>query len=362
MAKLLKITSTNSQLVFQIRNNNTKQVFFANTSQHTSFEPVETKKTNTQVDLKYNKDSLYVEKNDNYRIFYNMYDSKDPMYKSSIYKKGKTQRTNTTNDFYDVINHKLSCDLINTIQIDNIIYALEPRNEYGRYNLSCDILNYLSADNNQLLPRVDKIKTIIYNYDDKTKQLDIKNELTSIKYNTIYEINGSIYNDYESGNIIANTFKGKNQFDSTYNMKHDDEYILKNAREYIDIDKCGNQIYLKYYDNICCYKNDLTECYNSDKNTKCQNIEVIHQINRFDKLDNHKTNLYSIAIQTDILDQIKQKITKIDNDELTLPKQNILINILINNLILEIKNSIKNIIKNIQPAHTQLLDVYVNGI
>ncbi len=355
MAKLLKITSTNSQLVFQIRNNNTKQVFFANTSQHTSFEPVETNKLSTQVDLKYNKDSLYIKNDANYRIFYNMYDSKDPMYKSSMYKKGKTQRNNTTNDFYDVINHKLSSDLINTIQVDNIIYALEPKNEYGRYNLSCDILNYLSTDNKQLLPPIDKIKTVIYKYDD-TKSLNIKNELTTIKYNTIYEINGSIYNDYESGNIIANTFKGKNQFDSTYNMKHDNEYILKNAREYIDIDKCGNQIYLKYYDNIS-YNSETDET-QTTKSINYQNIEIIRQINRFDKLDNHKTNLYSIAIQTDILDQIKQKITMFNNNPLTLPEQNILIN----NLIFEIKNSIKNIIKNIQPAHAQLLDVYVNGI
>jgi hypothetical protein len=33
-------------------------------------------------------------------------------------------------------------------------------------------------------------------------------------------------------------------------MTHDNTRILYDAREYIDIDKCGNQIYLKYYDNI----------------------------------------------------------------------------------------------------------------
>ena len=44
-------------------------------------------------------------------------------------------------------NSTLSNDLINTIQADNIIYALEPKNKYGRINLSCDIYSQLSIDN-----------------------------------------------------------------------------------------------------------------------------------------------------------------------------------------------------------------------
>ena len=38
----------------------------------------------------------------------------------------------------------------------------------------------------------------------------VKRKFTDIKYNMLYEINGSIYNDYEGGSIAANTFKAKN--------------------------------------------------------------------------------------------------------------------------------------------------------
>jgi hypothetical protein len=44
-----------------------------------------------------------------------MYDSKDPFFKSSFYKKSKHEQTNTTYDFQDVINHKLSSDILNTV-------------------------------------------------------------------------------------------------------------------------------------------------------------------------------------------------------------------------------------------------------
>lgn len=72
---------------------------------------------------------------------------------------------------------------------------------------------------------------------------------TDIKYNMLYEINGSMYNDFESGNIAASTFKAKNHLDCTYSMQHDGQYKLKDAREYVEVDKCNDLVYLKYYDN-----------------------------------------------------------------------------------------------------------------
>ena len=57
-----------------------------------------------------------------------MYDSMQPYYKSAIYKKGKSLRDGTTYDFQDVTNHKLSSSLLDICHVDNIMYAIEPKN------------------------------------------------------------------------------------------------------------------------------------------------------------------------------------------------------------------------------------------
>lgn len=351
-------------MIFQVKDNNeNKKMFFTDSSYTNSFEPVDNLKDNTNNVSKYNKNSLYTQIGDTYKVYYNMYDSKTPFYKSAIYKKGKSQRNNTTYDFQDTTNHKLEHDLINAVQVENIIYAIEPKNSAGRYDLSCDIWSWISVDHNYVLPPLNKIDTTIYDFDYIAHRLNsnlsidanlaIKTNLNNIHYNMIYEINGNIYNDYESGNIAANTFKGKNQFDCTYDMSHNEQYILKNTREYVDIDKCCNQVYLKYYDNIN-YANSSsnpTESATNNYGFKYQNIEIIKSINRYKNLNGHKSNLYSVSINTDILDNIRT------NSVLTYDQTNALIN----NVILELKNYVKTIVETMQPAHTQLFNIYING-
>lgn len=362
--KLLKLTTSKTQTIFQVKvKENDVRMFFTNTEQSDKFEPAESYLQQTWTPTKYNKNSLYtMSDNGTCKVYYNMYDSSTPFYKSAIYKKGKSLRNGTTYDFQDITNHQMSADLINAVQVDNITYAIEPKTPYGRYDLSCDIWSWISVDHTYALPPLKNIETIVYNGQYIKQQLSndlsidsdkaVKDKYKQIQYNMIYEINGNIYNDYESGNIATNTFKGKNQFDSLYNMNHDNNNILSNARDYIGIDKCCNQVYLKYYDNV--YYDNSQIIHESDNGNrfgfKYQNIEIIKSINRFESFNGHKANLYSIAINTDIIEEIRHK--NYGNKDLEC---------LVKNITSEIKNCVRAIAETIQPAHTQLYKVYVNG-
>ena len=131
-------------------------------------------------------------------------------------------RDGTTYDFQDVTNHKLSSELLDICHIDNIMYAVEPKNEYGRYDLSCDVWSWLSVNHGYAALPLKNIDTVIYDVKALEEALTteanlnlcadalVKAELSNIRYNMLYEINGNIYNDYEGGSIAANTFKAKN--------------------------------------------------------------------------------------------------------------------------------------------------------
>ena len=130
-------------------------------------------------------------------------------------------------------------------------------------------------------------------------------QLENIEYNMVFEIPGNIYNDYSSGNIAANSYKGKNAFDSAYDMSHSDKNVLEHAREYKHIGNCGNQVYLTYSDNIS-YADKSSSPTSSDGlyGTDFDKVEMLGNINRFANLNGHKSNLYSIVINTDLFNGI----------------------------------------------------------
>ena len=286
-------------------------------------------------------------------LVHNMYNSKDVFWKSAIYKTSKTARTDTTFDFQDIFQHNLSSHLTNAIEVDNTIYILGQKSDLGHMKISSDILTYISCDNGMVIPDADKIQTVIYNkqYIEDCLDKDISpdpvsailSSVDSIQYNTIYEIPGQVQNDYQSSNIAANTFKTKNQYDSTYNMSHDKNTFLSNARDYVGIGKCGNQVYLKYYDCMSYDKDtQLPESSQSGKNNFThQHVEMLGAVNRFANAAGHNTNLYSIAVKTDLLDNLKGNALK--------------------TMQYEMQNAIRSIAEALTPAHTQLFKVYVNG-
>lgn len=167
--KLVKLVSTSSMDIFQVRKQAADETsyvvtYIADIEKSRKFEPVERLKNSSTVTCKYNKNSLYVptykevttkDKDgkdvtekvlDSCKVYYNMYSSKQPFYKSATYKVPASQRTNTTYDFQDVTNHKLSSEIASVTQVNDTMYALEPMCNAGRYDLSCDVWSWISAD------------------------------------------------------------------------------------------------------------------------------------------------------------------------------------------------------------------------
>lgn len=377
--KLVRLITSNTQNIFQVKTDNKLKTYFAGHDQNDIFD---SKK-------QYNKNAL---KDKNGKIYYNMFDTEDAYFKSFIYRKSMSERNGTGSDFQNITNHKLSeanTQIINVINANNFIYMLESKTEKGHYDGLHLNKNWYDAEdiydwkmqygeNSNYQLELNDISTTIYNYNYISSCISSKRDIpqeidpekaklstfTNIKYNTFYEINGNIYNDYESGNLAANTYKAKNQFDYCYNMSHGKcandtaNDILCFARNYIEIDKCNNQVYLKYTTNQ--HYSSLT----SEGKTEVgdpkympgltlggQQIEVIKSINRYENDDNHKSNMYSININTNLIESIEKfNSEKITNDK---------ISVITNNIKNEIYNNVRNLAERIQPAHTQLLKVKI---
>ena len=288
-------------------------------------------------------------------IIHNIYNSVQPFYKSAVYKIGKTQRTGMTYDFQNIFATKLSSQLYSPIQLQNSIYMLQSATPYGHYDIDEDIYSHLSSDNGLTLPLENRIKTCIYDKAYLKHQLDSNKPIDGSKatlstfdkicYNMIYEIPIDIYNDYYSSNIAANTIKTKNQYNSEYDMAHDADHVLLNARNYTSIDNCGQQVYLKY-DSAIDYDNSQNN-ETSQKKTfdiTLESIEMIRGINRYLNSTSHKSHVYSVVVNTDLLNGLTEQ-----------PKMK-------DNLKYEIQNCVRQIVTSLAPAQTQLLNVVINDI
>lgn len=350
--ELLYIRSTDKNKYVCLKINNRQQLFILNQE---AINDSEFDKLKNQ-----NKTAFKC----NNELIHNMYDSQDMFYKSAIYDKSKSIRDGTTYDFKNVFSHNLSTSLTSIIQVNNILYTYEKISQYGHIEISVDSYSYLAEKDNGSVKLPNKIiETYTYNIDVISDLIDysidsehnekpesgteIKDTLRGIEYNTLFEIPGTIQNDYDSGNIAANSFKGKNHLNSLFDMDHDEQFILKNAREYIGLGKCNNQIFLKYYDNIN-YSlgiNNTIELMKSNQsnNSTIPQIETFAYISRYANLNGHKSNLYSLRINSQILD--KNNIN-IKNEILEKIKNNI-------------KVQVRAIVEKIQPAHAQLFNIYL---
>lgn len=317
-------------------------------------------------------------------IIHNMYNTKDMFYKSAIYDKGKSERNDTTYDFKNIFLHNLSQPYKDVIQVQNTLYAIADFSEYGHINIDEDSYQFLAQDNNNIALPYEKIQTYLYNKDvvsglvnktlDNTEQTRLSAlsvSMLGINYDSMLEIPGSIYNEHDSGNIAANTFKGKNQYNSLFNMAHSQVTGLGNvnlscARQYIKIDNCNNQIYFKYYDNKCythkSYNENarpkqvtLTANINNNQtysiNQCYQNIESIDYISRYANQYGHKSNLYSVVVKTDIFNEDLNTAWGNMDPEDKAKTQSMLKN--------NITNFVKTVTKRLMPAHTQLFSATV---
>lgn len=294
-------------------------------------------KTNDIIDLNYNKGCLFKQIDNNISIYQGLYNAKDFFYKTVGYK-------------HNTFDHKLKENNIsNIIQINNYIYALKDSTKRGVSMLNNDIYTLLSANDCQATIdesiistytfNIDSIRNIIQNKlsytDNDYLNIDATSPNYNLQYNQILETPGNRPVDYDSGYYPANIFKCKNNYDNLYNENYniDNDNTIP-GRQYISIDKCNNQIYLKYK--------------NSGEQT--ENVETIVGLNRYETLDPHKTNMYNIDIacekifnNADLNDDTKEYKKILD-----LFKQ-------------EIKNCVAEICKKIAPADTQLINVNVQN-
>lgn len=286
-------------------------------------------------------------------MLYNMYSINDLFLKSALYCKGKGNRTSTTYDFYPITNHKLSSQLTGMVQIEGTYYGLGDFTVEGKYKINDDIYSFLSLDNGYSeYPPTNAIETVIYDRKYINRQLDaglsvdpdraILKSLSNICYNQLFEMPGNLFNDYQSTNMAANTFKTKNQYSSMYTMEHDENNVLVNARQYVAVDCCNNQLYLKYYDRVN-YKTSRSAPEYERRLNKFdftyQHVEGIYSLNRLYNSEKHKSNLYSIAVRTNILRDMSAKLSA--------------------NIVAEIQNTARLLAEKLMPAHTQLFNVYV---
>ena len=293
-------------------------------------------KTPDANDINYNKGCLFKQNGSTKNIYQGLYNAKDFFYKTVGYK-------------HNTFDHKLNENNIsNIIQTNNFIYAIKDSTTRGVTILSDDIYTTLSANDgisaieesiiSTYTFNIDSISNIIQNKlsynDNDCVNIDDYSPNYNLKYNQLLETPGNRPVDYDSGYYPANIFKCKNNYDNLYNENYTIAGSNTNpGRQYISIDKCNNQIYLKYKNN----------------GEQIENIETIAGLNRYETLDPHKTNMYNIDIAC-------EKIfnnTVLNNNEgykkiLDLFKQ-------------EIKNCVAEICKKIAPVDTQLINVNVQN-
>ena len=212
--------------------------------------------------------------------------------------------------------------------------------------------------------------------------------LSGVSHNYMSEIDcedNTLYFDFDSGKILANTGNMKNMYDPRWdcNTSYTRNYFspsktrlsdigIKNTREYKCIGNNQNTLWASYnfyhsynypgtklvdstspadlngfYSNVipvCTYEDTTLDEYALSA-LEYENIEQIIGFNRlaFNKL--HKSNLFSIAIRNSNLN------TALSGD----------LAVSGNNIRQSINNIVRSMITKITPAHTQLFDVYWTG-
>lgn len=200
-----------------------------------------------------------------------------------------------------------------------------------------------------------------------------KANLSGVNYNYIAAIpldgNTSLTTDYEMGNVYGYFYTTKNMYNSTYSMDMSSMMKLGNCRQYLQIEKCANVPYLKYYDNMDYLRDkpvdlELTsrtvtdvKYYTKDRNkVPYQKIETFCPIT-YNSQTLHKPTMFSVKLNSTGLDPANDQYAKLEASE-EVADEVIKIR---NNIRQDITNTIREIAKNVCPAHTQLFDVFFEG-
>lgn len=315
-------------------------------------------------------------------IIHNLYDIKDLAVKTN----------SRQHECADLYGPTIQNQLLGIVQYGNYTYGLTEATDKTMNYARSSIQNDKDAtsvegivDNSYYMQiSADDLYTYLYREPSKATSDMQKNyipacNLANLSCNYIFELqNNDTFNDFEVGDIYGDAFPGKYAYNATYSMQliKDNEYVsaanelninkylneqgypkqaLVNCRRYVGIDKCGDTVFLKYYDDIWYNKAqeqngnlsvvNNTHIKQTNENfqfTKYQKIETIKSINRFVPNTLHKTNMFSISIEDTGLssDSINSKLKQLKEM-----------------MMQDIRNNIKMVVDKVCPAHTQLLNI-----
>ena len=351
-------------------------------------------------------------------IIYNMYPLDDFWYHQQAARRHKYpyetkydyqhiyKQPSNSDDAETAAKNSLSC----LAKADDTFYGLDGLSTGGHCYVNDEMYKWLLNDNGWARPPVKNIATMLYHVGTlsdayktsseaqlsiyyspeqlSTEGLFATSAITGVRYNTIYEIPGSIKQDYSKGELIANTFKAKNSLDSQWSMQHSDGSVLENARQYKGIYSCGGTVWLKYRDNISYAANESTDAkqvpkwaaelstngYTEHDTTRTlPEIEVIAAVNRGIEVPQHKSSLYGISLTADALTRFvpncyQSAVINVKDDANTSAVTSCTVQMPQKDrqerikaiLKTEIKNCIRSIAESLQPANCQLFSVNVS--
>ena len=319
-------------------------------------------------------------------LIHNLYDISDLAIKSRIQKIKDTTSTTTSliqknsSECLDIYAPNLTSDnIINICQLADFAYCLIDRTTCGPNTLQTTLrTERATVDPNSIKDNFyswqitsHELPTYLYSTEDNiqdTTQLSNffrpRYNLKNIAYNYIIEIpqTFSIYNDYQVGDILGEIMQAKNVYDASYSMNvvSSEQLCLSSTRQYCGIDTCGNNVFLKFYDNID-YMFEMPTCVETDRNTLTeiqttentkkrypyQKLETLDGINKFRANIKHKSNLFSINIDNTGIDSLSiDNLTETQNQKLRAQIKS------------DIKNQVRTLARKFCPADTCLFDVY----
>ncbi len=188
---------------------------------------------------------------------------------------------------------------------------------------------------------------------------NVRTNIPGIDYNYIAKIpmttiaSNNSKTDYDNGNIYAQLFNTKTMYNSIYKMQMSSDMSLQNCRDYIEVNSCAGDTYLKYNDNVN-YTIDSTGniVKNKSKKVSYPKIESINQVvSKTNAL--HKSYFFSINLQ-DIGDEIEyneENAKSIQKNTDKLKKE----------IKHDIEQAIRQIVDNVCPVQTQLFEVQYSG-
>lgn len=345
-------------------------------------------------------------------VISNLYDSSRVRHRSQVLKYNKSSANDNIDDYATVFVPDEGFGIDGFTQNSDSVYTLnkETRKDfrYERYDFDThkvvesdgDIHTYLYRPVQQDLSNFIQgqsmyVRDFLSAHDfQEDAYLSVLNkvfqpyaDLSGVNYNYVMEIPQSYkYTYYDSNSVLANSFNTKNALNYMYSMSflknkgvtscdvyENDDYIssfsttgsqmtLHGTRNYFEINTCGGQTYLKYYDNnkydtymlsdfyeSIDYENEVPRVLplNMEKGTygdfnTYQKVETIGSLNRF-QYTNHKSNMYSVEIRDSGINKVE-----ISEDVRKNIKQ-------------DVENSIRLMTKKLCPANTELLKIYWTG-